>query len=869
MGFLSFTAWQFALAGAVCAAGPIIIHLLNRRRYRVIQWAAMDFLREAMQRNRRILQIRDMVLLILRTAAVLLFGLALAQPFFATREEEFDSRQPLCAIIVVDNSLSMSYESLEGNLLAKAKDRARQLIDKLPSGSKISIIPACGGRDYSLDPHETKSSANEALEKIEIVDRSASLLRAANAAERAAAAAPELAKRIVFIGDQQRLNWRDVHLGDGSNSALLKDLPPMQVVDVGPSDWENTWISELRVQDGLADIETPATVVVQVEHRGGGPRRDVQVRLSMGGSVLGEKTVTIEPGLGAKEVNFEILFNTLRRLPEPDRPVFVALSASLAPDRLVADDERHLAVPVVASLPVVFVDQFGAEGEDLIQGRVGETRPLRRLLAPRTSRSDAPRQLVRVRHVTLAGLTQEVLSDARLVVVAGVQDPGDNVNLLREYVQQGGRLLIAAGGNFDPAAWNDAAWLDGAGILPLPLASEPIGEVPEAAAASVQVFQLAFESLAGTEYFQVASMAEAELRDLYAEPIFFKAVEVDAGPEALAALRVAEERRLEEDMSRQAALQKQREELATQQQGHKPSADQPEPFLLVPGVHDSEASWLTWANAARDWSTAADEPLPTDSAEFNRRRQTLALARQPQVLARLEGDRRPPYLVARRIGRGEVIFAASGLASSWNTIATTNAIVVFDRILRSLIEDTLPERNFAARERMTLPLPSDDPNLAVSLARPGRAEADEPLDVGYIGVDLTGNAVQRGVTVTNLLTRGVYRVAGFRTASLADPALTANQPVWEVPLVVSGAAAESDLTPMARAEFDELSATANLRWIGPTDNISLAGVAIRGQSSWWWLALIVLCILLVEMSVLGWPSRHTQELSTSTATVGR
>ena len=185
MGFLSFTAWQFALAGAICAAGPIIIHLLNRRRFKVVQWAAMDFLREAMQRNRRIMQIRDILLLVLRTAAVLLFGLALAQPFFATREEEFNDRQPLHAVIVVDNSLSMAYEALDGDLLSKAKDRARQLIDKLPAGSKMSIIPACGGRDYTLDPYETKENALEALDQIEIVDRSASLVRAVNEAQRA------------------------------------------------------------------------------------------------------------------------------------------------------------------------------------------------------------------------------------------------------------------------------------------------------------------------------------------------------------------------------------------------------------------------------------------------------------------------------------------------------------------------------------------------------------------------------------------------------------------------------------------------------------------------------------------------------------
>ena len=80
---LSFLFSAFAVAGAVAATGRVVIHLLNRRRFRVIRWAAMDFLREAMQRNRRILQLRDIILLALRTAVVLLFGLALARPFFS------------------------------------------------------------------------------------------------------------------------------------------------------------------------------------------------------------------------------------------------------------------------------------------------------------------------------------------------------------------------------------------------------------------------------------------------------------------------------------------------------------------------------------------------------------------------------------------------------------------------------------------------------------------------------------------------------------------------------------------------------------------------------------------------------------------
>src|SRR5687768_3510525 len=129
---MNFSAWHFFWAGLACAAVPIIIHLLNRRRFKVVQWAAMDFLRQALQRNRRIMQLRDLLLLALRTAAVLLFGMALAQPFFESKtSEEYNRNQPLHAVMIVDNSLSMGYQ--EGvqdsdTVLARTKSRAEEFI---------------------------------------------------------------------------------------------------------------------------------------------------------------------------------------------------------------------------------------------------------------------------------------------------------------------------------------------------------------------------------------------------------------------------------------------------------------------------------------------------------------------------------------------------------------------------------------------------------------------------------------------------------------------------------------------------------------------------------------------------------------------
>ena len=244
----SFSIWQFAVAGAIFATGPLIIHLLNRRRFRVVHWAAMDFLLQAVKRNRRILQLRDLILLLLRTAAVLLFGLALAQPFLSQVDSDFNGTQPLHVVLLIDNSLSTGYQHLNGNLLDRSRQQARRFIDRLPQGSLISLVPLAGSRqDSNVEPYGSREHALAALDRIEVVDRAVSFRQAVNEAQRASQAAPHLAKRVVFFTDQQRGVWNDLQ-GIASDAKI----PAMQIVNVAPDTRENTWIASLQVQIGRA-----------------------------------------------------------------------------------------------------------------------------------------------------------------------------------------------------------------------------------------------------------------------------------------------------------------------------------------------------------------------------------------------------------------------------------------------------------------------------------------------------------------------------------------------------------------------------------------------------------------------------------------
>jgi hypothetical protein len=846
MSFLpSFTVWPFAVAGLIAAAGPIIIHLLNRRRYRIVHWAAMEFLRDAVQRNRRILQLRDLLLLLLRTVSVLLFGLALAQPFFSASDETFDGSKPLHAVLVIDNSMSMGYESLEGSLLDRAKDRARQFIDKLPADSRVSIVPLCGSLSGYTPDVLTRENALEALDEIEAVDRSASVQRALNEARKACEAGPTLARRIVFFSDQQASNWRDL-----ARPGQFGELPSWQVVDISPDEPENTWISDLRIQDGVADVETPTTFIVELRHQGSRPRHDLQVTLTVDGIEAASKTITIEPGLGAREVSFEHLFNSHR--PEPGKPVAVPVRASITPDRLRADDERYVIVHVVTSLPVVFVDQYGVNEEDPIRNRLGETRHLRALLAPVTSHTESRRQLVRIRHIRLAELNQEILADARLVVIAGIADPGSKVRLLREYVEQGGQLMIAAGGDHDPATgagfdpnrWTETAWLDGAGILPAPLLPDPVGGTPQEVNGEVKPFSLSYESLSSHYYFQLAGVGESELRDLYAEPFFFKAVQADLSAETIQTLHQTEMRRIDERRRFVAEASQRRRQYA------KLEADGDLTEEQEKGLREYEQRfrqmrphWLLWSGESID---VEEIELPEDAGQRQRRLSELAARTHPRVLARFDNPQRSPYLVERNIGRGTVLFVSSGLLSDWNTLPRTNTFLIFDRILRSMIQSTLPQRNFPAQERITLPLPTTDREVTVALHRPGQANDAEILDTGFIGKE------QLGFSIQSPLVRGVYRVAAYRPQPGGNGA--AEQTSWDTAFTVNGEAIESELESLTREQFETRVGTASVRWVDSDEDISLAGSQIRGQNSWWWLILGVLVLLGAELAILAQPS---------------
>src|SRR5438876_10119271 len=117
------------MVGGALISSPIIIHLINRMRFKRVRWAAMEFLLKSQKRNRRRLIIEQLILLFLRILLVVLTGLLLAR-FLGYSFADFRPRNTV-HLIVLDDRLSMTDQwKAEDGSRKNAFQAGKQVIEK-------------------------------------------------------------------------------------------------------------------------------------------------------------------------------------------------------------------------------------------------------------------------------------------------------------------------------------------------------------------------------------------------------------------------------------------------------------------------------------------------------------------------------------------------------------------------------------------------------------------------------------------------------------------------------------------------------------------------------------------------------------------
>src|SRR4051794_30405756 len=96
------------LLGMVAMAIPVLIHLLNRRRFEVVDWGAMRFLHMSETTRRRV-WIEEVLLMLLRMGLIGLLVLAMCAPFASSAVfEKLGFVENRDVVLLFDGSTAMS-----------------------------------------------------------------------------------------------------------------------------------------------------------------------------------------------------------------------------------------------------------------------------------------------------------------------------------------------------------------------------------------------------------------------------------------------------------------------------------------------------------------------------------------------------------------------------------------------------------------------------------------------------------------------------------------------------------------------------------------------------------------------------------------
>jgi hypothetical protein len=98
-----------ALFGLLAAALPILLHLLNLRKLRTVEFSTLAFLKELQKTRIRRLKLRQILLLILRTLLILLIVIAFSRPTLrGTLIGNLGTHARTSAVFIIDDSYSMT-----------------------------------------------------------------------------------------------------------------------------------------------------------------------------------------------------------------------------------------------------------------------------------------------------------------------------------------------------------------------------------------------------------------------------------------------------------------------------------------------------------------------------------------------------------------------------------------------------------------------------------------------------------------------------------------------------------------------------------------------------------------------------------------
>ena len=336
MGFLN----PIFLLGILAAAVPLIIHLWRRHQAKTVDFSSLMFLLAAYRQNVRRIQLKHLLILLLRVLIIILIALALARPLLKNRFAFAGGRTKTSIVIILDNSYSMAYQGIQGGRFEVAKGMGLEIAQSLQRGDSASVILMSDIPD-PLFPKLTKdlNQVREAIRRSQISYRATLVPPSLEMAHDILEASNDPNKEIYLISDFNRNGWTGWNRVPNRSGAKIFLLPLDDEVT------DNISIEEVRAANQLIGLGLPIELEVTMGVHSDAPMADTTLTLF----IDEQKRRSISPQAGAGE---SVTLTFTHQFESPGTHIgYLELTA----DRLPIDNRRYFVLDAYGQIRVLCV----------------------------------------------------------------------------------------------------------------------------------------------------------------------------------------------------------------------------------------------------------------------------------------------------------------------------------------------------------------------------------------------------------------------------------------------------------------------------------------------------------------------------------
>jgi hypothetical protein len=438
---VSFVEWIFLLGG-LAVAGPVIAHLLAKPRFRRVPFTMLRFLRSGQIESQSRRKLRDLLILLLRCAIIVLIAMLFAQPILHIRPKPQRTRD--VHFLGLDNSMSMAYRDGSGSYLDRMTASAIDYIQAAGTDGIFNVCPLAAPPRLGSGqaPWQHGLSKDQALAAVKGLKVSPASAKMGDFLSAVGLSPPH---HYLRGGPKPALPEisRDAPSGDVIHVLLASDFTPNALkhlfdvqepakahnIDyrpiVSPEPINNAAIIEAHASEAVGDRiginVTVANYGQTVQNR----RLTAKVKTSASESVLAE--VSLSPNQ-QKVYQGQIDIGISER-GQASVPIELSLSPG---DGLKEDDTFYLAV----SMP-----QRKSPGV-LLAGNTVSQMFLVATALDTLSRTNSYGSF-RTRQVLFSALTSEHLDSADILICSAITEPlGRMASALRSFMLAGGRIIF-------------------------------------------------------------------------------------------------------------------------------------------------------------------------------------------------------------------------------------------------------------------------------------------------------------------------------------------------------------------------------------------------------------------------------------------